>query len=42
MHWLALSCLDFGTENTIFDMTYNQLADRSMLIVAHRLSSIRD
>ena len=38
----ATSSLDFGTENTIFDMIYNQLADRSMLIVAHRLSTIRD
>ena len=38
----STSSLDFGTENTIFDMIYNQLADRSMLIVAHRLSTIRD
>ncbi len=38
----ATSSLDFGTENTIFDMIYEQLADRSMLIVAHRLSTIRD
>ena len=38
----ATSSLDFGTENTIFDMIYNQLADRSMLIVAHRLSTVRD
>ena len=36
----STSSLDFGTENTIFDMIYNQLADRSMLIVAHRLSTI--
>ena len=38
----STSSLDFGTENTIFDMIYNQLADRSMLIVAHRLSTIRE
>ncbi|RAW62169.1 peptidase domain-containing ABC transporter [Faecalibacterium hattorii] len=38
----STSSLDFGTENTIFDMIYNQLADKSMLIVAHRLSTIRD
>lgn len=38
----STSNLDFGTENIIFDMIYNQLADRSMLIVAHRLSTIRD
>ena len=38
----ATSSLDFGTENTIFDMIYDQLADRSMLIVAHRLSTVRD
>lgn len=38
----STSNLDFATENVIFDMIYNQLADRSMLIVAHRLSTIRD
>ena len=38
----STSSLDFGTENTIFDMIYNQLADKSMLIVAHRLSTVRD
>ncbi len=38
----STSNLDFATENIIFDMVYNQLADRSMLIVAHRLSTIRD
>ena len=38
----STSSLDFGTENTIFDMIYNQLADRSMLIVAHRLSTIKN
>ena len=34
--------LDFATENLIFNMIYNELADRSMLIVAHRLSTVRD
>lgn len=38
----STSNLDFATENVIFDMIYNQLADRSMLIVAHRLSTIRN
>ena len=38
----STSNLDFATENLIFNMIYNELADRSMLIVAHRLSTIRD
>lgn len=38
----STSNLDFATENVIFDMIYNKLGDRSMLIVAHRLSTIRD
>ena len=38
----STSNLDFATENLIFNMIYNQLADRSMLIVAHRLSTVRD
>ena len=38
----STSNLDFATETLIFNMIYEQLADRSMLIVAHRLSSIRD
>ncbi len=38
----STSNLDFATENTIFDMVYRQLADRSMLIVAHRLSTVRN
>ena len=37
----STSNLDFATENAIFDMIYHQLADRSMLIVAHRLSTVR-
>jgi ATP-binding cassette subfamily B protein len=38
----STSNLDFATENTIFDMIYNKLQDRSMLIVAHRLSTVRN
>ena len=38
----STSNLDFATENLIFNMIYDQLADRSMLIVAHRLSTVRD
>ena len=38
----STSNLDFATENLIFNMIYEQLADRSMLIVAHRLSTIRN
>ena len=38
----STSNLDFATENLIFHMIYEQLADRSMLIVAHRLSTVRD
>ena len=38
----STSNLDFATENLIFNMIYEQLADRSMLIVAHRLSTVRD
>lgn len=38
----STSNLDFGTENVIFDTIYNKLQDRTMLIVAHRLSTIKD
>ena len=38
----STSNLDFATETLIFNMIYEQLADRSMLIVAPRLSTIRD
>lgn len=37
----STSNLDFATENIIFDMIYNRFRDRSMLIVAHRLSTVR-
>jgi ATP-binding cassette subfamily B protein len=38
----STSNLDFGTENVIFDTIYNKLPDKTMLIVAHRLSTIRN
>lgn len=38
----STSNLDFGTENVIFDTIYNKLGDKTMLIVAHRLSTIKD
>lgn len=38
----STSNLDFATENTIFNMIYNELKDRTMLIVAHRLSTVKN
>lgn len=38
----STSSLDFATENTIFDMIYNKLMDKSMLIIAHRLATIKE
>lgn len=38
----STSNLDFATENTIFDMIYHKLQGRSMLIVAHRLSTVKN
>ncbi len=35
------SNLDFATENLLFDMMYNQFRDKSMLIIAHRLATVR-
>lgn len=37
----STSNLDFGTENIIFDMIYNKLKDKTMLIIAHRLATIK-
>lgn len=37
----STSNLDFGTENIIFDMIYNKFRNKSMLIIAHRLATIR-
>ncbi len=34
----STSNLDFATENIIFDMIYNKFRNKSMLIIAHRLS----
>ena len=38
----STSNLDFSTENVIFDTIYNKLADKSMLIIAHRLATIKN
>lgn len=36
------SNLDFATENTIFDMIYRKFAKKTMLIIAHRLATIKN
>lgn len=38
----STSSLDFGTENIIFDTIYNKLKNKTMLIISHRLSTIRN
>ncbi len=38
----STSSLDFITENLIFDMIYNKLQQKSMLIIAHRLATIKN
>lgn len=38
----STSSLDFSTENIVFDMIYNKLKNKSMLIVAHRLSTVKN
>lgn len=38
----STSNLDFATENVIFDMIYNKYKNKSMLIVAHRLSTVKN
>lgn len=38
----STSNLDFATENIIFDMIYNKLKNKSMLIVAHRLATVKN
>lgn len=38
----STSNLDFATENIIFDMIYNKFKDKSMLIMAHRLSTVKN
>ena len=37
----STSNLDFATENTIFDMIYNQFKKKTMLIIAHRLATVK-
>ncbi len=38
----STSNLDFGTENIIFDMIYHKFHKKSMLIIAHRLATIKN
>lgn len=38
----STSNLDFATENIIFDMIYNKYKNKSMLIIAHRLATIKN
>ncbi len=38
----STSNLDFATENVIFDMIYNKFCDKSMLIIAHRLATVKN
>lgn len=37
----STSNLDFVTENIIFDMIYNKFRNKSMLIIAHRLATVK-
>ena len=38
----STSNLDFATENVIFDMIYNKFKSKSMLIIAHRLATVKN
>lgn len=38
----STSNLDFATENIIFDMIYNKFRNKSMLIIAHRLTTVKN
>ncbi len=38
----STSNLDFATENVIFEMIYNRFRNKSMLIIAHRLATIKN
>lgn len=38
----STSNLDFATENIIFDMIYNKFSNKSMLIIAHRLATVKN
>ncbi|MCC8150474.1 MAG: peptidase domain-containing ABC transporter [Lachnospiraceae bacterium] len=37
----STSNLDFGTENIIFDMIYHKFREKTMLIIAHRLTTVK-
>ena len=37
----STSNLDFGTENLIFNMIYHKFKEKTMLIIAHRLATIK-
>lgn len=38
----STSSLDFATENIIFDMIYNKFKKKTMLIIAHRLITVKN
>ena len=38
----STSNLDFATENIIFDMIYRKFRKKSMLIIAHRLATVKN
>ena len=38
----STSNLDFATENIIFDMIYNRFRKKTMLIIAHRLATVKN
>ena len=38
----STSNLDFATENIIFDIIYNKFRKKSMLIIAHRLATVKN
>ena len=38
----STSNLDFATENIIFDMIYNKFQRKTMLIIAHRLATVKN
>lgn len=38
----STSNLDFATENIIFDMIYNKFMKKTMLIIAHRLATVKN
>lgn len=38
----STSNLDFATENIIFNMIYNKFRNKSMLIIAHRLATVKN